>query len=114
MRRTAKAVNFGILYGISSFGLSEDLNIDVSEAKSFITNYLETYPGIKEYMEKEKKEAYTNGYVTTIMNRRRVIEELKSKNYMVRSQGERMALNTPIQGSAADILKKAMVDLYQE
>ena len=77
-------------------------------------NYLETYPGISEYMDKEKKEAYKNGYVTTIMNRRRVINELKSSNYMVRSTGERMALNTPIQGSAADILKKAMVDLYRE
>lgn len=114
MRRTAKAVNFGILYGISSFGLSEDLKIDVGSAKKFIDNYLETYPGIKEYMDKEKKEAYKNGYVTTIMNRRRVIDELKSSNYMVRSGGERMALNTPIQGSAADILKKAMVDLHRE
>ena len=114
MRRTAKAVNFGILYGISSFGLSEDLKIDVCSAKKFMDNYLETYPGISEYMDKEKREAYKNGYVTTIMNRRRVIEELKSSNYMVRSGGERMALNTPIQGSAADILKKAMVDLYSE
>ena len=114
MRRTAKAVNFGILYGISSFGLSEDLGIDIATAKKFITNYLETYPGISEYMEEEKKKAYENGYVTTLMNRRRVIEELKSKNYMVRSSGERMALNTPIQGSAADILKKAMVEIYEE
>ena len=114
MRRTAKAVNFGILYGISSFGLSEDLKIDVVSAKKFMDNYLETYPGISEYMDKEKREAYKNGYVTTIMNRRRVIDELKSSNYMVRSGGERMALNTPIQGSAADILKKAMVDLYSE
>ncbi len=114
MRRTAKAVNFGILYGISSFGLSEDLGIDITTAKKFIDNYLETYPGIKEYMEKEKEEAYRNGYVKTLMNRKRVIEELKSKNYMIRSSGERMALNTPIQGSAADILKKAMVAIYQE
>ena len=114
MRRTAKAVNFGILYGISSFGLSEDLKIDVGSAKKFMDNYLETYPGISEYMDKEKRDAYKNGYVTTIMNRRRVIDELKSSNYMVRSGGERMALNTPIQGSAADILKKAMVDLYSE
>ena len=114
MRRTAKAVNFGILYGISSFGLSEDLKIDVKEAKSFLDNYLSTYPGIKEYMEKEKAQAYQDGYVTTLMNRKRKIEELKSKNYMIRSQGERMALNTPIQGTAADILKKAMVDIYAE
>ena len=113
MRRIAKTVNFGILYGISSFGLSEDLKIDVASAKEFLNNYLNTYQGIKEYMEKEKEEAYQKGYVTTIMNRRRKIDELKSSNYMVRSSGERMALNTPIQGSAADILKKAMVELYQ-
>lgn len=114
MRRTAKAVNFGILYGISSFGLSEDLGIDIATAKKFIDNYLETYPGISEYMEEEKKKAYELGHVTTLMNRRRVIEELKNKNYMIRSSGERMALNTPIQGTAADILKKAMVEIYDE
>ncbi len=113
MRRIAKTVNFGILYGISSFGLSEDLKIDVASAKEFLNNYLNTYQGIKEYMEKEKEEAYQKGYVTTIMNRKRKIDELKSSNYMVRSSGERMALNTPIQGSAADILKKAMVELYR-
>ena len=113
-RRNAKAVNFGILYGISSFGLSEDLGIDVKEAKNFIDNYLETYPGIREYMEKEKEDAYKNGYVRTLMNRKRVIEELNNKNYMIRSSGERMALNTPIQGTAADILKKAMVEIYNE
>ena len=114
MRRTAKAVNFGIIYGISSFGLSEDLGINVKEAKDFIDKYLEAFPGISDYMEKEKEEAYKNGYVTTLMNRRRVIPELSSKNYMIRSSGERMALNTPIQGTAADILKKAMVELYNE
>lgn len=114
MRRTAKAVNFGILYGISSFGLSEDLGVDIVTAKKFIDNYLKTYPGISEYMEEEKKKAYELGYVTTLMNRRRVIEELKNKNYMIRSSGERMALNTPIQGTAADILKKAMVEIYDE
>lgn len=113
MRRIAKTVNFGILYGISGFGLSEDLKIDVASAKEFLNNYLNTYQGIKEYMEKEKEEAYQKGYVTTIMNRRRKIDELKSSNYMVRNSGERMALNTPIQGSAADILKKAMVELYR-
>ena len=114
MRRTAKAVNFGILYGISSFGLSEDLGIDIKTAKTFIDNYLETYPGIKEYMDQEKNEAYKNGYVKTLMNRKRVIEELESKNFMVRSAGERIALNTPIQGTAADILKKAMVEIYDK
>lgn len=114
MRRTAKAVNFGILYGISSFGLSEDLGVNIKTAKEFIDNYLTTYPGIQEYMNKEKEDAYKNGYVTTLMNRKRIIEELQSKNYMVRSGGERIALNTPIQGSASDILKKAMVEIYDE
>ena len=114
MRRNAKAVNFGILYGISSFGLSEDLGIDITTAKDFIDNYLETYPGIVDYMENQKAEAYKYGYVTTLMNRKRVIEELNSKNYLIRSSGERMALNTPIQGTAADILKKAMVEIYNE
>ena len=114
MRRNAKAVNFGILYGISGFGLSEDLGIDINEAKGFIDNYLETYPGIREYMEEEKSKAYKLGYVKTLMNRKRVIEELKNKNYMIRSSGERIALNTPIQGTAADILKKAMVEIYEE
>ena len=114
MRRNAKAVNFGILYGISSFGLSEDLGINVKDAKKFIDDYLKTYPGISEYMEKEKADAYKNGYVRTLMNRKRVIEELNNKNYMIRSSGERMALNTPIQGTAADILKKAMVEIYNE
>ena len=113
-RRTAKAVNFGILYGISSFGLSEDLGIDMKTAKEFIDKYLETFPGIKKYMDNLISDAYKNGYVTTLMNRKRILDELKSKNYMVRSSGERMALNTPIQGTAADILKKAMVEIYRE
>ncbi len=112
MRRQAKAVNFGILYGISSFGLSEDLNIPVAEAKKFIEKYFDTYKGSKIYMDSVIKEAYEKGYVTTIMNRKRNIEELKNTNYMIRQQGERMALNTPIQGSSADILKKAMIDIH--
>ncbi len=114
MRRTAKAVNFGILYGISSFGLSEDLGINFKDAKAFLDNYLHTYPGIKDYMEKLKGDAYKNGYVKTLMNRKRLLPELKSKNFMVRNSAERMALNTPIQGTAADILKKAMVEIYDE
>ena len=114
MRRTAKAVNFGIIYGISGFGLSEDLGIDVGSAKKFIDEYLNTYPGIKEYMNNVINDAHDKGYVTTIMNRKRVIEELNNNNYIIRSQGERMALNTPIQGSAADILKKAMVEIFEE
>ena len=111
MRRSAKAVNFGIIYGISSFGLSEDLGINVYEAKDFIDNYLNTFPGIKEYMDKVVKEAYENGYVKTLFNRKRVIDELKNKNYLIRNSGERIAMNTPIQGTAADIIKLAMIKL---
>ena len=114
MRRTAKAVNFGIVYGISSFGLADDLGIDFKDAKNFMDNYLATYPGIVDFMEELKNNAYRDGYVKTLMGRKRVIEELSSKNYMIRQGGERMALNTPIQGTAADILKKAMVEIYDE
>ena len=114
MRRSAKAVNFGIIYGISSFGLSEDLGINVYEAKDFIDNYLATFPGIKEYMDNIVSEAYKNGYVKTLFNRKRVIDELKNKNYLIRSSGERMAMNTPIQGTAADILKMAMIKLQNK
>lgn len=114
MRRQAKAVNFGILYGISGFGLAEDLKISVKEAKEFIDKYFETYSGTKVYMDSVVKDAYEKGYVTTIMNRKRRIDELNNTNYMIRQQGERMALNTPIQGSSADILKKAMIDIYNE
>ena len=111
MRRSAKAVNFGILYGISSFGLSNDLDINVNDAKNFIDNYLNAFPGIKEYMSEEIKEAKEKGYVKTLFNRKRVIDELKDKNYLIRTSGERMALNTPIQGTAADILKLAMIEI---
>ena len=111
MRRNAKAVNFGIIYGISSYGLASDLNISNREAKEFIDKYFETYPGIKSYMDKTIEEAHQRGYVKTIMNRKRVIDELHNSNYMIRSMGERMALNTPIQGSSADILKKAMIEI---
>ena len=114
MRRKAKAVNFGIIYGISSFGLSEDLQINVKEAKDFIDNYLNTFPGIKDYMDKLISDAYKNGYVKTLMNRKRIIDEINNKNYMIRQSGERMALNTPVQGSAADILKKAMIEIDNE
>ena len=109
MRREAKAVNFGILYGISSFGLAEDLNIDIKSAKKFMDKYLETFPGIKDYTKKVIEEAYKNGYVKTIMNRKRMVDELKNTNYMIRSQGERMALNTPIQGSSELNLKSKMI-----
>ena len=114
MRRDAKAVNFGILYGISSFGLSEDIGTSVKTAKEFMDNYLSAFPKIKEYQKKVVEDAYKNGYVLTIMNRKRKIEELNNTNYIIRNQGERIAENTPIQGSAADILKKAMIDIYEE
>lgn len=114
MRRDAKAVNFGIIYGISSFGLAEDLGVDIKTAKKFLDNYLETFPGIKNYMDKIIKDAYEKGYVKTIMNRKRKIDELYNTNHMIKVQGERMALNTPVQGSSADILKKAMIDIYNE
>lgn len=111
MRRIAKAVNFGIIYGISSYGLAENLDISPKEAKQFIDHYLETYPGVQEYMKHTIAEAYKNGYVKTLMNRRRNIPELYNKNHMIQAGGERIALNTPIQGTSADIIKKAMIDM---
>ena len=114
MRRIAKAVNFGIIYGISGYGLAENIHTTTKEANEFINSYLETYPGIKEYMDKTIKEAHELGYVKTLMGRIRNIPELNNKNYMIRQAGERIALNTPIQGTSADIIKKAMVDIYRE
>ncbi len=113
MRRMAKAVNFGIIYGISGFGLGENIGIPAKEAKQFIDTYLETYPGIKEYMNKTISEAKEKGYVTTMFNRKRNIPELKNTVYTIRQSGERIALNTPIQGTAADIIKLAMVKVYK-
>ena len=114
MRRQAKAVNFGILYGISNFGLSEDIGISVKDAKVFMDRYLEVFPKIKEYQDKLVEDAYKNGYVTTLFNRKRKIDELNNTNYIIRSQGERIALNTPVQGTAADIIKIAMINIYEE
>lgn len=111
MRRIAKAVNFGIVYGISGFGLSENIGVSTKEAKEFINNYLETYPGIKKYMDDTIARAKEVGYVRTLFNRKRIIPELKNKNYMIRNAGERIALNTPIQGTSADIIKKAMIEV---
>ncbi len=111
MRRQAKAVNFGIVYGISDYGLSQNLGITRKEAAEFIERYLKTYPGVKEYMSNVIREAKENGYVTTLLNRRRYIPEMTSRNFNLRSFGERTAMNTPIQGSAADIIKKAMIDV---
>lgn len=111
MRSTAKAVIFGIVYGISGFGLGENLEINPKEAKEFIDKYYELYPGVKKYMDNIVKEAYEDGSVRTLFNRKRTIDELQNKNFMIRSQGERIALNTPIQGTSADIIKKAMVEI---
>ena len=110
-RRAAKAVNFGIIYGISDWGLSEDLGISVMEAEKYISSYLKIYPDVSKYMSNIVKYGLDKGYVETIFNRRRYLPELQSPVYMVRKFGERLALNAPIQGSAADILKKAMIDI---
>ncbi|ABW18752.1 DNA polymerase I [Alkaliphilus oremlandii] len=112
MRGDAKAVNFGIVYGISDFGLSQNLNIPVSKAKKYIESYFEKYPSIKEYMHNIVEEGKEKGYVVTLLNRRRYLPELKSSNFNIRSFGERIAMNTPIQGSAADIIKIAMIAVY--
>lgn len=109
LRRRAKAVNFGIVYGISSFGLSNDLDIPMGEAKDYIDEYFATYPGIKTFLDRMVKEAIDFGYATTAFGRRRPIPELKSENYMQRQFGERVAMNSPIQGTAADIIKLAMI-----
>lgn len=113
MRRNAKAVNFGIIYGISSFGLSQDLSISVKEAKVFIERYFETYPGVKEFVDSLVAGAKERGYVTTMFGRRRPVPELSSGNFMQRSFGERVAMNAPIQGTAADIMKIAMINVLR-
>ena len=113
MRRNAKAVNFGIVYGISDFGLSRDLNIPISEAKNYIQAYFEKYPKVKAFLDLTVAKAYDDGYVVTMYNRKRLIPELSNSNYMRRSFGERIAMNTPIQGSAADIIKIAMLKVYK-
>ncbi|WP_353096666.1 DNA polymerase I [Tissierella praeacuta] len=114
MRSRAKAVNFGIVYGISDYGLSRDLDISRKEAKEYIDNYLKNYKMVKEYMKDIVEEGKEKGYVETILHRRRYIPELKAKNFNIKSFGERIAMNTPIQGSAADIIKMAMVKVYNE
>ena len=113
-RSDAKAVNFGIVYGKSDFGLSEDLNIPVKQAKEYIENYFNKYNKIKEFMDNIIDDASSNGYVTTILNRRRYIPEIKSSNFMLRNAGKRAAMNAPIQGSAADIIKIAMINVYKK
>ncbi len=109
LRRNAKAVNFGIVYGISDYGLSQDLDIPVKEAKEYIEAYFANYEKVKAFLDVTVAQAYADGYVTTLYNRRRIIPELSSSNYMTRQFGERIAMNTPIQGTAADIIKIAMI-----
>ncbi|MGE5615013.1 MAG: DNA polymerase I [Bacillota bacterium] len=114
MRSRAKAVNFGIVYGISDFGLAKDLGISRKEARKYIDEYLERYPGVRAYMSETVERGRQNGYAETIFKRRRYLPELKSSNFNTRSFGERVAMNMPIQGSAADIIKIAMVKVYNE
>ena len=109
MRRRAKAVNFGIVYGISAFSLSQDIGVTVAEAKAYMDKYFATYPGVRAYMDHVVEQAKADGYVSTLMGRRRWLPELKSSNFNTRSFGERVALNMPIQGTAADIIKLAMI-----
>lgn len=111
MRRNAKAVNFGVVYGISAFGLSEGLSISRKEAQEYINNYFRTYPGVKAFLDKQISEAKEKGYVSTLYGRRRPIPELKASNFMQRQFGERVAMNSPIQGTAADIMKIAMIEV---
>jgi DNA polymerase I len=113
MRRQAKAVNFGIVYGISDYGLSQNLNISRKEAAQFIERYFASFPGVKQYMEDIVRHAKQTGYVTTLLHRRRYLPDITSRNFNLRSFAERTAMNTPIQGSAADIIKKAMIDLAE-
>ena len=113
MRSHAKAVNFGIVYGISAFSLAQDIGVRPKEAQAYIDAYLEKYHGVREYMERVIAEAKENGYVSTLFGRRRPMPELKSSNRNTRNFGERVARNMPIQGTAADIMKLAMVNVYR-
>lgn len=112
-RRNAKAVNFGIVYGISSFGLSQDLSISKKEAAEYIKQYFATYPKVKEFLDGLIEGAKEKGYITTMFGRRRPVPELSSSNFMQRSFGERVAMNSPIQGTAADIIKIAMIRVWK-
>jgi DNA polymerase-1 len=113
MRRKAKAVNFGIIYGISAFGLAQDIGVSNSEAKRYIDDYFAQYPKVREFIDRTIRDARTNGYVSTLFNRRRFIPELASSAVAVRNFGERMAINTPIQGTAADLIKLAMINVQK-
>jgi DNA polymerase-1 len=114
LRSRAKAVNFGIVYGISDYGLSRDLKIPKKEAKIYIESYFSRYPKVKQYMDDIVAQAKEHGYTTTLLNRRRYVPEILSRNAIQRGMGERIAMNTPIQGSAADIIKIAMIKVHNE
>ena len=114
MRNQAKTANFGIIYGISSFGLSQRLNIPRSDAKKLIDGYFKAYPRIKLYMEKTINAARENGYVSTLFGRKRYLPDINSRNALIRGMAERNAINSPIQGSAADIIKLAMINIHNE
>ena len=114
MRRQAKAVNFGIVYGISDFGLAKNIGITRTQAKQFIEGYFDTYPQVHEFMQKSVQSARENGFVETIMHRRRYLPDIHSKNFNLRSFAERTAMNSPIQGGAADIIKIAMINIHKK
>jgi DNA polymerase-1 len=114
MRRNAKTVNFGVVYGMSDYGLEQATNLSREEASQFIALYFERYPGVKEYLRTTKEQARKLGYVQTVLGRRRFLPEINSFNRMVREAAERMAINAPVQGSSADIIKIAMINLHRE
>jgi len=113
MRAAAKTINFATIYGIGPFALSKQLGTSVQDAKTFIENYFERLPNVREYLDRQIKRAYEDGYVETLTGRRRYIPEVKSRNYNIRQFGERAATNAPVQGSAADIIKIAMIDIHR-
>ena len=113
LRSSAKAINFGIMYGKGAYSLSKDIGVTVKEADAFLKNYLAAFPSVSGYMDKTIADAKANGYVSTLFGRRRTLPELASTNFNVRASGERMARNTPIQGTAADVIKLAMVRVWK-
>jgi len=113
MRSSAKAVNFGIIYGIGAFSLAKDINVSKAEAKRYIEGYFRKYPDVEKFMNDTVENAEKNGYVTTIFGRKRNIPEIQSRNKVIQAAGKRIAMNTPVQGTAADIIKIAMVNVYK-
>ena len=114
MRDTAKRVNFGIIYGMSAFGLAKDLGISQADAREFIDKYFSRYPKVKDFMDNAIRQCQEKGFVTTLLNRRRYIPEINSPNESMKQFAQRQAINTPVQGSAADLMKLAMIDIHRE